>query len=213
MKNWLPVLVLFAGLGNSISSAPQNIQQKDPFSRYLAGIKSNQPESALVRFADECGVNINTARPHFAQLPGNEWKEVKSLSRALEDQETDFYGTVAVWLQTNLVLVERWGMDLESGNEARKLFCLKDQRILLAEEIDWALVDKKGSNRSVWLGYEQRWKMKPDGKYTTVLTHYVNRIEQPVPTPGPDSDVPYASYISPDVYNWDDLKLPDEFLK
>jgi hypothetical protein len=104
-------------------------------------------------------------------------------------------------------------MDFESGNEARKLFCLKDQRIWLAEEIDWAFVDNKGSNRHVWLGYEQRWVMKPNGKYATVHVHYVSQGEQSVPTPKPGSEVPSASYVVPDVYNWRDLKLPDEFLK
>jgi len=167
----------------------------------------------LVRFADECGLNFKIARSHFAQLPGDEWKEVKDLSLALKDQEIDFYGTVAVWSQENSILVERWGIDLESGSEARKLFCLKDKRILFAEEVDWALVDKKSGNKPVWLGYEQRWKMKPDGKYATVLVHYVNRIEQPVPTPEPGADVPYASYVFPDVHEWADLKLPDELLK
>jgi hypothetical protein len=209
MKRLLPVLVLLAGLGSSISLA----QSTSPFDRYVAGIKANRSETALVRFADECGVNLKIARSHFAQLPGDEWKEVKSLSLALKDQETDFYGTVAVWSQANSILVERWGMDLESGSEARKLFCLKDQRIWLAEEIDWALVDTKGSTQPIWLGYEQRWKMKPDGKYAIVLVHYVNRLEQSVPTPSPDAGVPYASYVFPDVYNWADLKLPDEFFR
>jgi hypothetical protein len=212
MKNLLPVLAVLAGLGSSISFT-QGIQPQDPFRRYVVGINANQPETALVRFAGECGVNIKIARSHFAQLPGDDWKEVKSLSLALKDQETDFYGTAAVWSQANSVLVERWGMDLESGSEARKLFCLKDKQILLAEEIDWALVNKKGSNQTVWLGYEQRWKVKQDGNYTTVLVHYVNRIEQPIPTPAPDADVPYASYVIPDVHKWDDLKLPSVLLQ
>jgi len=96
MKQVLPVLILIVGIGNSLSSA-QDKQQQSPFDHYLAGLKTGQPEPALQRFAAECGVDIRSRAPRYAQSPSQKWIAVRDLSHALKDQETDFYATVAIW--------------------------------------------------------------------------------------------------------------------
>jgi len=213
MRDWLLVLILFAGLGSSFSFA-QNNEPTNPLDWYLTELRANRPEPALVRFAKECGVDMKTARTRYAQMPYHKWKAVENLSNARNDQEIDLYSTVAVSSNRNRILVEQWDMDSESASESRLLICLEGQRIRLIEEIDWALPDESEPNvKPVWLGYEQRWKASKDGKYSTVLLRYVNDREQLVPALKPGSGVPLASNVFPKVNDWDDLKLPAELLQ
>jgi hypothetical protein len=91
---------------------------------------------------------------------------------------------------------------------------MQNQRIRLVEEIDWALPDESEPNvEPVWLGYEQRWKVSKNRKYSTVLLRNVNDREQLGPTPKPGTEVPLASDFLPKAYDWDDLKLPAELLR
>jgi len=214
MRNIFPVLTLLAGLGSSISFA-QNTQLQDPFRRYLAGIRANQPETALVRFAGECGVNLNRREARYAQAPGEKFQVVVDLSHALEDQETDYYATVSVWEDGQKVLVEYWGLDLELGTQLRALYCLSDGQIQLVEDIDWAYFEGEGINGPIkahWTGYEQRWKRKTANSYSKVLLRYVNLKEREIPKPANDYEIPYASKIFPEMYSWEDLKLPSALL-
>lgn len=213
MRCWLPVLILFAGLGSSFSFA-QNSEPTNPLDWYLTELRANRPEPALVRFAKECGVDMKTARTRYAQMPHNKWKVVENLLHAREDEETDFYSTVVVRSSGNRILVELWGIDSEGPYETRHLFCMQNQRIRLVEEVDWALPDESEPNvEPVWLGYEQRWKVSKNGKYSTVLLRNVNDREQLGPAPKPGTEVPLASDFLPKAYDWDDLKLPAELLR
>ena len=212
MRCLLPVLALLAGLGCSISSA-QDAQQKDPFNRYLAGIKSNQPEAALVHFAGECGVDLKTVAPRYAQLPSDSWILVKDLSKALKDQETDFYGTVAVWHMADQILVERWGMELDTGDEFRMLYCLQGQKIKFAEEVDWSIPVEGETNANPSWGYEQRWKIGQDGRYENVLHRFVDLREQTRREPQLNAETKKRLDWTPKGFTWTDLKLPSELLR
>jgi|CZKF01.1.fsa_nt_gi hypothetical protein len=215
MKSWLSVLALLAWLGNSVSGA-QGKQLQDPFRCYLAGIIANQPEAALVRFAAECGINLNKHRARYAQAPGDKFQVVKNLVHALEDQETDYYATVAVWKDTQNILVEYWGLDLELGTQLRKFYCLRDGQIQMVEDIDWAYFEGEGINGPIkahWAGYEQRRKRKSESSYSTVLLRYVNLKEKEIPKPTNDYEIPYASQTFPEMYRWEDLKLPPTLLR
>jgi hypothetical protein len=70
MKNLLPVLALLAGLGSFISFA-QVASSKDPFARYMAGVKVDVLDLSLQRFATECGVNPSNTQHQFAVGPGS----------------------------------------------------------------------------------------------------------------------------------------------
>ncbi|HMD75967.1 MAG TPA: hypothetical protein VKG86_01200 [Terracidiphilus sp.] len=215
MKHCLPVLAIFVGLGCSISPA-QGKQQVDPFRRYLADIKANQPEAALVRFAAECGVDLNKHRARYAQAPGDKLHVVTNLAHALVDQETDYYATVAVWKAAQNVLVEYWGLDLELGTQLRTFYCLRDGQIQMVEDLDWAYFEGEGINGPIkahWAGYEQRWKRKSESSYSTVLLRYVNLWEKEIPKPANDYEIPYASKSFPEMYRWEDLKLPPALLR
>ena len=152
MRHWLPVLCVLLGLGILISckhseikdvksvqnatkqvSAPVRLGKPSeklfPFDRYLDDQKTHWPEPALTRFAADCGVDTDAVKPRFAQNPSQNWILVKDLSKAMKDQGTDFYGTVAVWHIEGRVLVEQWGMELDTGDLSRQFICLRNYRI------------------------------------------------------------------------------------
>ncbi len=211
MKIWLPILIVFAGLGSSISFS-QVAPQNDPFSRYLAGLKANRPEAALVRVAQECGVDLKSIKPGYAQRPNTQWIPVKDLSAALNDQETDFYATLAVWSGVNSGLVEQWSMELDTGSYVRSFFCFRDQKIRFAETIDWSIpVEVKSETNQAW-GFEQRWKIGLDGKYESVLRRFVNLSEEPMVAPKLDAETIKQLDWSPMVRTWEDMKLPAALL-
>jgi hypothetical protein len=212
MKRWLPVLVLFAGLGSSFSFT-QNPPPADPFGKYLAGIKENRKETALVRIAAECGIDTMVAVPRYAQRPGERWTLVKDLSKAREDQETDFYGTIAVWHLADRILIERWGMELDTGDYYRMLFCLQDHKVRFAEAVDWSIsVEGERATSASW-GYEQRWKVGQDGKYENVLHRFVDIGEHPIAQPKLDAETTRGLDWNPKVLSWKDMDLPIELLR
>jgi len=215
MKRWLTVLAVLLGLGSSISFA-QDASQSDPFHNYLAGIKTGKPEAALVRFAAQCGVNLNKSGARYAQSPGDTWQVVTNLVHALEDQETDFYATVAVWTDAQNVLIEYWSLDLELGTQLRSFYCLRNGQIQMVEDLDWAYFEGEGTNGPIkahWAGYEQRWKRKSLSSYSTVILRYVNMKEQEIPKPTNEYEIPYASKTFPEMYRWEDLRLPPTLLR
>lgn len=104
------------------AAATSGADQVDPFTRYLAVENAHGHQLALARFAAECGIDLATAKANYAQRPGDTWNIVSDLSKAKDDQETDFYGTVAVLHQSDLILVEWWGMELDTGDYYRFFF-------------------------------------------------------------------------------------------
>jgi hypothetical protein len=235
MKHWLPVLVLLAGLGILVSckhsevkatkplqdaskkvSAPVRIgkpsRKQFPFDRYLEDQKNNWPEPALTRFANECGVDIDSIKPKYAQNPSQKWILVKDLSMALKDQETDFYGTVAVWHMQDRVLVEQWGMELDTGNLSRQFICLLNDRIKSAEGVDWSIPVEGESASNPAYGYQQGWKVGADGKYENALRGFVDVYERPMKEPKLDAETRKDLDWRWTIFTWKDLKLPSSLL-
>jgi len=218
MKNFFPVLVLLAGLGSSVSVAQGN-WKVDPFQLYLASLKASPPEPSLLRFADECGVNVRTIVPRYAQSPSENWVLVKDLSKALEDQETDFYATVAVWHAGDGILLEQWGMELDTGNYFRRLSCFQAQRIRFLEEVDWSIppVEDEGQRAAypAW-GFEQHRKVGKNGKLMIVFSSFVDALDQPAKTPKLDAESSKSLknlQAAGIVTSWSDLKLPQSLLR
>jgi hypothetical protein len=216
MRSKLSVLLLVLTLLSSFSVA-QSVKPLSPFERYLTRVRSGEPEPSLVRFATECGVDLKTTTPHFAKAPGNKWLMVKSFAHALEDQEMDYYGTATVWTSNRMILIEYWGVDLEQGMgmQARKLFCLRDRQIQQVEQIDWEFFEYesiKGPIKAHWLGYEQRWSRRSETSYTHILSRYIDRSERTVTKPENEAEIPDASDESPNVFTWEDMKLPSTLL-
>jgi len=150
---------------SSLSSA-QTASQMDPFSQYLEGIKANRPETSLLRVAQVCGVDLNTVAPRYADLPDNTWILVKDLAKGIHGLETDFFVTVAVWKQSDRILVEMWEMQLDVKNETRLFYCLEQRKIKIIESSEWTLPEvlQNGKEKPGW-GYEQHWNVTEAGKY------------------------------------------------
>jgi hypothetical protein len=243
MKRWLPVLVWIAGLGSFISCKPpapvalpkptnslgSSLQRKptkspqrigkpsteqNPFGRYLADAKANWPEPALVRFASECQVDLDASNPRYAQEPGEKWVLVKDLSRVQEDQETDFYHTLAVWHAGDRMVTEEWGMELDTGDYHRMLFCMDRRKVKLVDSVSWRIaVEGDGSSDTSW-GYEHRWKLGPSGQFETTFRGFVDLREQPMSAPKLDEGTRKSlDEENVGMTTWADLKYPDELLQ
>jgi hypothetical protein len=239
MKKRFPILALIAGFGILISckqSSQAVTAQKasdsgkvvrvarprigspssdpNPFDRYLANTNANWPEPPLLRVATECNVDLDSATRRFAQSPSEKWILVKDLSNALKDQETDFYATVEVWHESDKILVEQWGMELDTGDYFRRLTCLDHKRITLAEVVSWSIeLDNDSSKDSGW-GYEHRWKLRPDGKFVNIQQGFVDLHEQAMSAPKLDEET--AKFLEDEsmgAKTWADLELPDALLQ
>jgi hypothetical protein len=53
----------------------------------LDGLRANQPEAALVRFAGGCGIDVSRIQPRYAIGPGGSFDPVKSLAQGLKPPE------------------------------------------------------------------------------------------------------------------------------
>jgi hypothetical protein len=212
MKRVLLVLFLLFGLGSSFSISRAS-GSESPFDRYLAGFRTNRPESALTRFAQQCGIDVTKATVRYAQRPANSWVIVKDLSHARDDLETDFYGTVAVWHSSNSVLIERWGMELDTGDYYRVFLCFANGKVRSAETVDWSIpVEGESLKNPAW-GYEQRWEVGPDGKYISLSHRFVDLNENPMGEPKLDPEARKGLVWNPKVSTWKDSELPMALLK
>jgi hypothetical protein len=215
MRRWIPILAVLAGLW-SFFFIRQGNAQEIPFDRYLAGLKTNRPEAALVQFAADCGVDVAKSVPRYAQSSSDRWILVKDLSKALKDQETDFYATLSVWHEADRIFVEQWGMELDTGTYGRQFICLQNRKILFAEGIDWTIPPISGKSQRAsypaW-GYEQRWKVGIKGKWEKVSSRFVDAYEKPIKESSiaaedrKDLDWKWA------VYTWRDLEFPSALLR
>jgi hypothetical protein len=217
MRRWLAVMGVLLGLEICLSVA-QASKQSDPFHSYLSELRTGRYGTGLVRFATECGVNLKTIRPRYAQAPNNEeWKVVKNLKNALEDMSKDYYGTVTVWTNPRTVLVAYFGVDAELalGSQRRSLFCLANGKIQETEILDWeyfAGEDLNGPIKPHWLGYERRWKRNSENSYSTLLQHYVDRGEHSIAQPIDSEKSLFETDSFPSQFSWEDLKLPSTLL-
>jgi hypothetical protein len=167
-----------------------------------------------LHFASECQVDLDSITPRYAQNPGEKWVLVKDLSHAQEDQETDFYHTVAVWHAQDRILAEIWGMELDTGDYFRLFYCMENKKITLVDSASWSIsLDNHSMKDSGW-GYEHRWKLGPDGKFETVSRQFVDLREKTIAAPKLDAEN-QKGLDEEDVgtRTWADLKLPDGLLR
>jgi hypothetical protein len=237
MKKWLPILIVFLWVGSFISCKQQSVgpdrkavatssttplsvrkrggpsNELNPFSRYLADSKADWPESALMNFAKECQVDVESSRAKYAQRPGDKWIPVNDLSNALNDQETDFYGTVAVWHSGERVLAERWGMELDTGDYHHFFVCLDKQKITIVDSISWSIELHNDSSKDSGWGYDHRWKLDPDGNFVTVSKGFIDLHEKPIGAPKMDTETKNGlNEETLIIHAWKDLELPDWLL-
>ncbi len=107
-------------------------------------------------------------------------------------------------------------MDSEAGNESRSLYCLINRRVIYGEQIEWSsgqqTEDANGSASLGW-AYEVRWEVSQGKFFKSILEHFVNRREKPVPKPKLGPDAPKVFGVIPEIRTWSDLKFPDEMLQ
>jgi hypothetical protein len=234
MKRWLTVLVLLAGLGSFISckhpaphpqkpahepskQADRPVQTEsaakldDPFVRYLDDQKSNRLESALKRFAGECGVDIYSIKPLFAVSAGGDWLPTKNLTEGLNSLESDFYSVAEVWPEEDRVLVEIWANSDDVGSEVRVYRCFSKGKLLRAESIDWNLPMEQ-PNDSTW-GYARRWEAGKNGSMERTQVQFVDGMERPIPKPKLDADDEKSLNWMPSLGPLNELKLPPALLR
>ncbi len=214
MRQALLVLIVFGGLGSTFSIA-QGASQISSFDSYLSGIRSGRHEAALMRVAAMCGVNPSAATVHNADRPYEDWKLVRNLGHARDEQETDFFATAQVWQSGDKTLVEEWNMDSEAGDEIRTLYCLHNRGVIYGEQIEWCSPQEEGAdtaNASGW-AYEVRWNVVQGKFFKSILERFVNQHEEPVPKPKLGPDAPKVFGLIPEVRMWSDLKLPDAMLQ
>jgi hypothetical protein len=210
MKRWLPVLVLFAGLGSSIFTAQQKRVHKfsDPFDRYLNGVKSNLPEASLQKFSTECGIGLAKSQPRFAVNPGSKWMPIKSLLNGLRNLDSDFYSSAEVWSEGNQVLVEIWAISADVGSEVRVYRCFANDNLSQAEAVDWNIpVDK--ADTPAW-GYSRRWERDSNGHTRRTKAEFVDEMERPISKPRLDADGERSLIWEPSLGSLDELQLPPE---
>jgi hypothetical protein len=211
MKALFPALILLVGLGSFISckhsasansaATPHSAKaistlrrigkpsvEPNPFDRYLANTKRNWPEPALVRFAAACGVDVDKSAPKFAQRPNRKWIVVRDLSKALKDQETDFYGTLAAWRIADRILVEEWAMELDTGDYYRLFYCMRNQKITDVESTSWEIELHDDNSKDTGWGFIHNWALAPDGKFVTVSKGFTDLMENPIPAPKLDAE-------------------------
>jgi len=176
MKSFFPVLALFIALGSSVSFAQKKLSVPiaDPFRLYLKAEQKKQFEPAFADFAVECGVDLNSALPRFADRPDNAWVLVKDISRGIHGLETDFFETVAVRTQGDRILVEMWTMQLDVASELRLFYCFDKQKMTSFQSADWTLPQEEDGKRNIGWGYEQRWKLNAAGMLSKDHSFFIN---------------------------------------
>ena len=214
MKRVLPTLLLVMTLPSSFSIA-QESSQLSPFDRYLKGLRTGRLETALVRVAALCGMNLNAATIRYAVRPDERWKPVRNLGNARDNQETDFFATAEVLHSPKRILVEEWSMDSEAGDETRTIICLLDQDVKYGEQIEWSSPqeeERTGTSKPPGWAHEVRWRVEQGKFLKSILEQFVNEQEKPVPKPRLGPDTPKVFGFIPEIRTWGDLKLPDTML-
>ena len=194
--------------------ADAQAEKMTPFDKYLAGEKKHAHDAAIVRFSAECGLDVTGTPPRYAQRSGDSWNVVPDFSKALMDQDTDFYGTVAVWHTADRILVEKWGMELDTGDFYRLLYCLQNRKIASAESTSWRMAGYGESSSEADWGYEHRCKLSSTNKLATVMRRYVDLDGAPMAAPKLDDET--GKGLGEEAVpqrTWADLGLPKELLQ
>jgi hypothetical protein len=211
VKRILPALALFAELGHSISSA-QATQHRDPWDRYLAAVRANRPEPSLVRFAADCGVDVEQVRAKFAVNPGSEWSPVNDIALGVKSLDSDFFSTAQIWFDGNRVVLEIWTLSLDVGSEARIYHWFVDHQEEQVLAVAWnlPLVDSPGA---ISWGYLQKWKLGAERRMQRQQARFVDENLRPIRRPKLDDDAKKSLEWSPIIETLDDLNLPAVLLR
>lgn len=229
MSGRLAILAIFAGLGTLIScsssanaqAAPSGLSQAtatpevvSPFDRYLELETANLHEQSLKNFAVGCGIELPAAKAKYSQRPGDTWDIVTDLSKTKEAIATDLFSTAEVWHQGDRVLLEQWGMSLDTGDLSRSFVCLNKNQTVLAESTQWSFAGFGDTVDDVTWGVVNVWKIDDSGQLALVKTRFVDLEEKTVAPPK------LSAQILKDVHDakftaktWADLALPNEMLK
>lgn len=234
MRHFFPVLAILAGLGSSISckhsevkttqsaqvpsrrvSAPVCLgkasKKLDPYDRYLDDQKRNVPEPALVRFAEECGVDLTLHKSKRASKEGDKWFPTDDLSKPSGDG-TDFFSTYQVWSDGTRVLVESWDIIGSEGEAYRALLCYVNGTPLAVESVAWDIPPFEGAGAEAW-GYSQRWRQGSTGKLLKSDAHFVDLFEAAIQKPKLDTEAEESLKWTPYLGPLSDLKLPASMLR
>jgi hypothetical protein len=178
----------------------------------LAGIKTNQPEAALLRFGAECGVDILNLHPRFAVGPGSSLTLVMNLANGLRSIETDFYSTAEVWTEGDHVLVEYWANSDDVGSEVRYYKCFANRKLLQTEVIAWNVPVFQSPHVLPW-GYSRRWERGANGHMQRTKAEFVDEMERQIPKPKLDEEDEKSLRWIPPLGPLNELKLPPALLK
>ena len=211
MKGCLPILILLAGIGSSISF-PQTASPRDPFARYMDGVKDARAEPSLRRFATECGVDVSNIQPRFAVGPGSSFAPVKNLVRGLRSVETDFYSTAEVWTVENRNLVEIWANSDDVGSEVRYYKCFESRKLMRADVVEWNLPAFQSPHAVAW-GYSRRWERNASNRLSRTKAEFVDEFEQPIPRPTLDQEGVKSLRWMPPLGSLSELMLPPSTLR
>ena len=154
----------------------------DPYSRYLASVKANKPETSVSRFAKECGIDLARSPARFAVSVGGEYKVVGDLAAGLKMVESDFYTSVEVHSIKSTALIILWPNDDAQGINVRELLCYADDDLKKAEVIYWDIPLDPNFKGGLW-GHFCRWDRGADGKLLITKQRFVDALERPMQKP------------------------------
>lgn len=208
MKRSFLVLILFAGLGSSISFAQARhaFPIADPFDRYIKETSSNLSEPAVDRFAHECGVDVSNSQPRFAINPGSKWMTAANLSKSIRSVESDFFSSAEVWHEGDRAVVEIWAVSADVGSEVRVYRCFTKGELLRVEAIDWNIPLVK-TDVGAW-GYLRRWERDAGAGMRRTKAEFVDGFERPIARPKLDAEGEQSLIWEPELGPLADLKLP-----
>jgi hypothetical protein len=121
---------------------------------------------------------------------------------------------VAVRHAGEWILVEEWGMELDTGDYYRLLYCLDKSKVTLADSLTWSIALENDSSKDTGWGFESRWKLGPEGQFTTTSKQFVDLREKPIAEPDLESDrKQQLGQEGVGAFTWVDLGLPDALIK
>lgn len=155
MIRWLSILAWLAGFGSSISFA-QSEKPRTPLDVYIEEVREQRSDSAVLHFAEECGVDLRTLSPQygFANDEKQTLRPVTDLASAYAGRVAYLIDTAAVWKGANAVMVEMWQAFADSGSYSRDLYCFDENgQLRLRDAVHFQLrVDG-----SLLFGIHTRW--------------------------------------------------------
>jgi hypothetical protein len=216
MKSCLPILILFAGFGSSISigqnSSPPTAHE-NPLDSYIENLRTHSMNSAAAGFSQICGVKLDEAAIRFAfsNNDAGAWKQVDDIPKVYDDIEMDLVGTVEVWKNPAGTLVEIWQAALDVGGFSRTFLCFnKDGRLTASDAINFQIPT---DDSRPW-GMHERWILKKNGLFRPAIPFQFIDLDEKViqkPTLVQDDENFARSWghKPPSIKSINELKFPE----